>query len=30
MIKAVGEYPITIALLSDITADITVQVVAEE
>ena len=30
MIKAVGEHPITIALLSDITADITVQVVAEE
>ena len=30
MIKAVGEYPITIALLADITADILVKVVAEE
>lgn len=31
MIKAVGEYPLTIALLNnEVTADITVQVVAEE
>ena len=28
-IKAVGEYVITIGLLSDITADVTVKVVAE-
>lgn len=31
MIKAIGEYPLTIALLNnEVTADITVQVVAEE